>query len=53
MLVIFDLSRVLKEGKTFLVMLIVLYQIKRQYVRLLNLVHFECMSVLPNMVGVQ
>ena len=36
---IFDLSKVLKEGKVFLAMLIVLYQMKRQLVRLLNLVH--------------
>ena len=52
MLVIFDLKKVLKEGKVFLVMLIVLYQIKRQLGHLLNLVHLEYRCALPNMEDV-
>ena len=48
MLVIIDL----KEEKVLLAMLIVLYQMKRQGSRLLNLVHLECTCVLPNMEDV-
>ena len=48
-LVIFDLEKVLKEAKVFLVMLLVLYQIKRQLGRLLNLVHLEFRCALPIM----
>ena len=50
---IFDLSKVLMELKLFLAMFIMLYQMKYLLVRLLDLVHFECRSVLPKMVGVQ
>ena len=49
---IFDFLKVLMERKVFLARLIMLYQMKYLLVRLLDLVHFECMSVLPNMVGV-
>ena len=52
LLVIFDLEKVLKEGKVFLVMLIVLYQKKRQLGRLLNWVHLECRCALPNIEDV-
>ena len=52
-LVKFHLMMVLTVVIMFLAMLIVLYQMKRQLVRLLNLVHLECRSVLPNMVDVQ
>ena len=52
MLVIFDSKKVLEERKVFLVMLIVLYQMKRQLGRLLNLVHLECRCALPNMEDV-
>ena len=41
------------EGKVFLARLIMLYQMKYLLFRLLYSVHFECMSVLSNMVGVQ
>ena len=51
-LVIFDLKKVLKEGKVFLVRLIVLYQMKRQLARLLILVHLECRCGLLNMEDV-
>ena len=51
-LAIFDLEKVLKEGKVFLVMLIVLYQMERQMGRLLSLVHHECRCALPNMEDV-
>ena len=50
---IFDLSKVLMELKLFLAMFIMLYQMKYLLVHLLDLVHFECRSVLPKMVGVQ
>ena len=54
MLVLFDLKKVLKEGKVFLVMSIVLYQMKRQLDCLLNYVHLEYRCALPNMdVGVE
>ena len=36
----------------FLVMLLVLYQMKRQFGRLLNFVHLECRCALPNMEDV-
>ena len=36
----------------FLVMLIVLYQMKRQLGRLVNLVRLECRCALPNMEDV-
>ena len=51
-MVIFDSKKVLKEGKVFLVMLIVLYQMKRQSGRSLYLVHLECRCALPNMEDV-
>ena len=44
---IFDLEKVLREGKVFLVRSIVLYQMKRQLGRSLNLVHLECKCVCP------
>ena len=53
MFVIFDFLKVLMEGKVFLARLIMLYQMKYLLVHLLYLVHLECMSVLPDMVGVQ
>ena len=53
MLVILDLSKVVMERKVFLARLIILYQMKYLSVRLLELVHFECKSVLRNMVGIQ
>ena len=49
---IFDLKKVLKEGKMFLVKLIVLYQMKRQLGRLLYSVHLGCRYALPNMEDV-
>ena len=52
MLVIFDLEKVLKEGKVFAVMWIVLHQMKLQLGRLLNLVHFDYRCALPNMEDV-
>ena len=51
-MVIFDLMKVLKEAKLFLVMLIVLYRMKRQLGCLLNLVHLECICALHNMKDV-
>ena len=50
---IFDFEKVLKEGRVFQVMVIVLYQIKQHIGRLLNLVHLECRCALPNMEDVQ
>ena len=52
MLVKFDL-RMLMEVETFLVRMIMLYQRRYLLVHLLNLVHFESMSVLTNMVVVR
>ena len=52
LLLIFDLKKVLKEGKLFLVMLIVLYRMKGYLGRLLSLVHLECRCALPNMEDV-
>ena len=49
---IFDLKRVLKEEKVFLVMLIVLYQMKRHFGLLLNFVPLECRCALTNMEDV-
>ena len=42
---IFDLSKVLKEGKVFLIPLIILYQMKYQLVPLPNWARLECRSV--------
>ena len=53
MLVIFDLKMVLMEVKVFLVEMILLYQKRYLLVHSLNLVHFEYMSVLTNMVVVR
>ena len=53
MLVIFDLKMVLMEVKVFLVEMILLYQKRYRLVHSLNLVHFEYMSVLTNMVVVR
>ena len=53
MLVKFDLRMVLMEMKVFLVRRIMLYQKRYLKVHLLNLVHFEYMSVLTNMVAVR
>ena len=49
---LFDLKEVLREGKVFLVMLIVFYQMRRQLGRLLSLVHPECRCVSSNMEDV-
>ena len=51
-MVISDLKKVLKEGKVFRVMLIVLYQMKHQLGCLPNLVHREGICALPNMEDV-
>ena len=51
-MVIFDLMKVSREGKMFLVLWTVLYRMKRQLGCLLNLVHRECICVLPNMEDV-
>ena len=48
-LVIIDLEKVFSGN---VVMLIVLYQMKRQLGCLLNLVHLECRCALPNMEDV-
>ena len=47
-LMMFDLKKVFREVKVFLVILIMLYQMKHQLGRLLNLVHLECRCVLSN-----
>ena len=52
-LVIFDLLKVLMEGKVFLVGLMMLYQMKYLLFPLLYLVHLECMSVMSTIVGVR
>ena len=46
---IFDLKKVLKEEKVFLVVLIVLYQMKCLLGRLLNFSYLECRCAIPNM----
>ena len=51
MLVIFDLKKVFRELKVFLVILIVLYRMKRQLACLLSLIHSEGICLLPNMEG--
>ena len=53
MLVIFDLLKVLMEGKVFRISLKMLCQKKYLLVCLLYLVHLNCMSVMSNMVGVR
>ena len=51
-MVISDLKKVLKEGKVFRVMLIVLYRMKHQLGCLPNLVHCEGICALANMEDV-
>ena len=46
---IFDLRKVLSVVIVFLAILIMLYRMKCQLVRLLNLAHLEYRCVLPNM----
>ena len=45
----FDLRKLLRVVIVFLARLIMLYRMRRQLVRLLNLVHLEFRCVLPNM----